>query len=118
MSIKNIKDDINVKSKKIKNTIDDPIVSTKTIKNTKYKVNNKHKEFKENNIANDLENCFEKVGDGFVQYIKKFNNPEFNNVHDNLSSYVLFTEDQFLDIITCSKDLGSVLSVDRTFNIF
>ena len=47
MSIKKVKDDINVKSKKIKNTVDDPIVSTKTIKNTKYRVNNKHKEFKE-----------------------------------------------------------------------
>ena len=86
MSIKKVKDDINVKSKKIKNTVDDPIVSTKTIKNTKYRVNNKHKEFLDKNITNDLENCFEKVGDGFVQYVKKFNNPEFNSVYDNLFS--------------------------------
>ena len=117
VSIQKVKDDINVKSKKIKNTIDDPIVSTKTIKNTKYRVNNKHKEFKEKNIANDLENCFKKVGDGFVQYLKKFNNPVFDSVHHNLSSFVLFTEDQFLDMLTCSKDLGSVLSIDRTFNL-
>ena len=51
-SIQKVKDDINVKNKKIKNTIDDPIVSTKIIKNTKYRVSNKHKEFKEKNIAN------------------------------------------------------------------
>ena len=32
----------------------------------------------------------------------------FDNVHDNFSLFVLFTEDQFLDIITYSKDLGFV----------
>ena len=115
--LKKLKHDINLKSIKIKDTIDDPILSTKTIKNTKYRINNKHKEFKEKNIANDLENCLKKIGDGFVQYVKKINNPVFDNVHDNLSSFILLTDDQFFDMITCSKDLGSVLSVDRTFNL-
>ena len=64
-----------------------------------------------------MENCFERVGDGFVQYVKRFNNPVFDNVHDKLSSFVLFTENQFLDMITCSKDPGFVLSVDRTFKL-
>ena len=47
MSIKKVKVDINLKSKKIKNTIDDPNLSTKSIKNVKYRINNKHKDFKE-----------------------------------------------------------------------
>ena len=117
MSIKKVKVDVNLKSKKIKNSIDDPILSTKSIKNVKYRVNNKHKDFKEKNIANDLENCLKKVGDGYVQSIKIFKDPLLVNVHQNLPSFILFTEDQFVDMVTCSAQLGSVLSVDRTFNL-
>ena len=115
MSIKRVKVDINLNSKKIKNTINDP--NLKSIKNVKYRINNKHKDFKEKNIANDLENCLKKIGDGFIQSIKIFNDPVLTNVHDNLPSFILFTEDQFVDMVTCSAQLSSVLSVDKTFNL-
>ena len=38
------------------------------------------------------------------------------NNHNNLA-FILFTENQFIDMVTCSAELNSVLSVDRTFNM-
>ena len=98
LSIKKVKVDFNFKSKKIKNTINDPGLKTKTIKNTKYRLNNKQKDFKEKNLANDVENCLKKVGDGFIQSRKLFIDPGFTNTHKNLPSFILFKEDQFIDV--------------------
>ena len=72
----------------------------------KYKINNKHKDFKEKNIANDLENCLKKVVNGFIQSIKIFNYPLLATVHKNLPSFILFTKDKFVDMVTCSAQLG------------
>ena len=61
-------------------------------------------------------NC-KKLGDGFIQCAKKFNDPIFVNVYNYLSSFFIFTEDQFIDMFTCAVELNSVLTVDRNFNL-
>ena len=117
LSIKTVTDNSNVKSKKIKNTVGDPGLKSKTIKNAKYRLNFKQKEFKGQNLANDVENVLKKLGDGFVQNVKLFKDPSSPKSHTNLPSVILFTEDQFVDMISCTADLNSVLSIDRTFNL-
>ena len=88
-------------------------MKSKTIKNTKYRLNLRQNEFKEQNLANDVENLLKELGDGFVKLLKYPNN---SKSHTNLPSVILFTENQFIDMISCIADLNSLLSIDRTFN--
>ena len=117
LTLKKVRTNFNINSKKIKNTVGDPGLKSKTIKNTKYRLNLRQNEFKELNLANDVENLLKKLGDGFVQNVKLFKDPSNSKSHTNLPSVILFTENQFVDMITCITDLNSVLSIDRTFNL-
>ena len=101
MSVIKVKFDINLKSKKNKNTIDDPNLNTKSIKNVKYRINNKHKDFKEKNIANYLENCLKKVGDGFIQSI----NFLFLYLQTSIKTYLNLFFSQRISLLTWSHVL-------------
>ena len=67
------------------------------------KLNLRQKYFKGKNLANNGENFLKN---------KYLNSPK---IHTNLTSVILFTRDQFVDMKSSTADLNSFLSIDRTF---